>query len=224
MTSSAQAGTVTKLRQKAVKADRSVQARAGILEAALRIFARDGYPGASMMDIAAAAGIGHPLIHYHFGSKEGLWRATIDHAFADLAESTASILRAARDLEPLDTLRLLWRATMRSVADRPERIAIVIGEARRGSELFDWVADQYLAPIYEALDSVIAAAVEKGEIKPIPAASLTSILVGSAFSFFSVAPIMERFYGVDARSPEEIERHIDQVVDAVMNGIVVTER
>jgi hypothetical protein len=113
---------------------------------------------------------------------------------------------------------------MRSVAEHPDRIAMVINEARRGSDLFEWVAERYLSPLYASLDAVIGAAAEKGQIRLIPAANLTSILVGSAFYFFSVAPIMQRFYGVDARDPDEIERHIDWVVDIAMNGVTAEDR
>ena len=55
-----------------------------ILAAALSVFARDGYDGASLMDIAAMADTGHPLLLYHFGNKEALWRQVMAHIFDEL--------------------------------------------------------------------------------------------------------------------------------------------
>jgi TetR/AcrR family transcriptional regulator len=49
--------------------------RRSILDAAQRLFARDGFAGTSMRGIAKASGVSQPLIHHYFGSKEGLYRA-----------------------------------------------------------------------------------------------------------------------------------------------------
>jgi AcrR family transcriptional regulator len=44
-----------------------------ILSAAMRLFAREGYEGASMSAIAAAAGVTKPVLYDHFSSKEELF-------------------------------------------------------------------------------------------------------------------------------------------------------
>lgn len=194
-------------------------ARTEILEAALKLFARDGFDGASLTEIAALARVGHPLIHYHFGTKEKLWKAAIDYAFAGAVEELEKISVASRDLEPVDTLRIMWRAGMRSVAEHPERMAMVFSEARNSSQRFAWVSDRYLARIYALLDEAIAAAARKGQIKPIAPAHLTSLLAGASFAFFATAPVVGRFYKLDTRRPEIVERHIDCVVEVVMNGM-----
>ena len=49
--------------------------RCAALDAAQHLFAEKGFAGTSMRDIAALSGVSQPLIHYHFGSKEGLYRA-----------------------------------------------------------------------------------------------------------------------------------------------------
>jgi AcrR family transcriptional regulator len=51
--------------------------RGRILNVAERLFAERGYSNVSVRDIAAEAGVTHPLIYYHWGSKEGLLAATV---------------------------------------------------------------------------------------------------------------------------------------------------
>ena len=46
-----------------------------LLDAAAEEFSRRGYEGARVARIAAAAGVGHQLITYHFGGKQGLYDA-----------------------------------------------------------------------------------------------------------------------------------------------------
>ena len=49
-----------------------------ILEAALFIFARDGYDGTNIKDIAEAVGLVKSGIYKHYESKEAIWNAVID--------------------------------------------------------------------------------------------------------------------------------------------------
>src|SRR5215469_18226795 len=58
---------------------RGEDTRRRILETALEIFAAEGYEGASTRHLAERAGVNLPAIQYYFGSKEGLYRAVIEH-------------------------------------------------------------------------------------------------------------------------------------------------
>src|ERR1700745_508265 len=55
-----------------------------IIKAASHAFARDGYEGASIRAIVAEAGVNQAAINYHFGSKEGLYRAVLQTALRAL--------------------------------------------------------------------------------------------------------------------------------------------
>ena len=57
---------------------RGEETRARIMQAALEVFASDGFAAASTRRIAAQAGVTPPALQYHFDSKEGLHRACAD--------------------------------------------------------------------------------------------------------------------------------------------------
>jgi AcrR family transcriptional regulator len=59
-------------------------ARARIRDAALRLFAERGIDGATIRDIAKAAGVSAGLVRHHFGSKEGLRDACDSYALERL--------------------------------------------------------------------------------------------------------------------------------------------
>lgn len=65
--------------------------RTRLLTAAVRVFDRKGYAGASVREIAELAGVTKPALYYHFGSKEGVLRAVLDEAGGQL---TTTIDRA----------------------------------------------------------------------------------------------------------------------------------
>jgi len=56
-----------------------------ILDAARRVFLRAGY-SASMDLVAAEAGVSKQTVYNHFGSKEGLFRAIVDHVSGELLD------------------------------------------------------------------------------------------------------------------------------------------
>ncbi len=58
------------------------------MEAAARLFAERGYSGASMTDIAAAAGIAPSVIYDHFASKRDLHRELLSRHAHALIEAT----------------------------------------------------------------------------------------------------------------------------------------
>lgn len=62
------------------------EARRLILDTAEALIARTGPEGLRLQDIAAAAGISHPLILHHFGSRAGLVRALTQRAAEELKD------------------------------------------------------------------------------------------------------------------------------------------
>jgi AcrR family transcriptional regulator len=62
----------------------SIATRERIVKAASRVFAQNGYEGASIRKIVAAADVNQAAINYHFGGKEGLYRAILQTALAAL--------------------------------------------------------------------------------------------------------------------------------------------
>jgi TetR/AcrR family transcriptional regulator len=66
--------------------------QAQILAAALPIFAEKGFRGSSVSEIAKAAGVTKSLIHHHFGSKEGLWKAIKERHFREYFDAQMTML------------------------------------------------------------------------------------------------------------------------------------
>ncbi|NAZ83380.1 TetR family transcriptional regulator [Kineococcus sp. R8] len=67
--------------------------RTSALDAAVRVFWRQGYEGTSLRDLTAAMGIGRPSLYAAFGGKEQLFRAVV----ARYRETEMAYVRAALD-------------------------------------------------------------------------------------------------------------------------------
>lgn len=63
------------------------ETRNEILDAAEKAFARHGYAGTSLREIASRAGVNPALVQYYFGSKEGLFTAIFIRRGQELAHA-----------------------------------------------------------------------------------------------------------------------------------------
>src|SRR4051794_24909594 len=80
-------------------ADLTERARDRILSAALEEFANRGYDGTTTAEIARHAGVTQPLVHYHFETKDALWRAAVGGAFEQAVGSFEGVVNELADLE-----------------------------------------------------------------------------------------------------------------------------
>lgn len=90
-------------------AGRGARSTQRILDAAARLFGRDGFRGASMQQVADEAGVSKGLLHYHFTSKEHLlleaitatFRQVYGHVQGRLQQGDRGLAAALRTLDAL---------------------------------------------------------------------------------------------------------------------------
>lgn len=94
-----------------------------IAERAAELFARKGFSGTSIREIAEAAGVTKPTLYYHFGSKEGLVRHIILEVMSDFARILGEPADHPRSLR--ETLVTLAKAHLEFAAARPATVALI---------------------------------------------------------------------------------------------------
>jgi AcrR family transcriptional regulator len=99
---------------------------ADILQVATREFADKGLAGARVDAIAAATATSKRMIYYHFGSKEGLYLAVLEAAYARIRAIEAEL--QLEDLAPEDALRKLVAFTFDYQQDNEDFIRLVMNE------------------------------------------------------------------------------------------------
>jgi TetR/AcrR family transcriptional regulator len=193
--------------------------RTRIIEAALEEFAVLGFEGARMPAIAKRAGVGHPLVHYHFGGKEALWKAAVEHAFRPLVEAYATGLDDLRDVPPIQALQIMMRRFILFSGRHPHVGMLVSRESMIGGPRLRWLAKTVIAPLHRTMGTVLRAAVASGEIKDLPEANLIQALIGAVVQFFNTGPLLRELYKIDPLQPKRIEEHADLLMDVLLNGL-----
>ncbi|EIK97158.1 TetR family transcriptional regulator [Pseudomonas sp. M47T1] len=77
---------------------RGEETRSRIIDAAMGLFAENGFDGASTRDIATAAGVNAPALQYYFDNKEGVYVACVDHILTHIWEQLSSVVTHAEGL------------------------------------------------------------------------------------------------------------------------------
>ncbi|WP_136708521.1 TetR/AcrR family transcriptional regulator [Agromyces sp. H66] len=159
----------------ATKLEQRERTRAALLEIALRRFAADGYAGVALEQLVAEAGLTRGALYHHFGSKEGLFRAAVEHAQRGVA---AAVERAAAvEADPLASFLAGCRAFLEaSLAPEVRRILLIDGPAVLGWG--DW-REGDLDTSVRLLDAGIAELAEAGVIGDRNLGTLATMISGA---------------------------------------------
>lgn len=129
--------------------------RGRILSAAIEEFAARGFKGAIMDAIAARTQTTRALINYYFGSKERLYVAVLEHAYAEIREAEGRL-----DLEhlgPVEGIRRIVEFTYRYYVQHEQFVQLVVAENQaHGRHLGKSISMQALnRPIVERLTRLL---------------------------------------------------------------------
>src|SRR5882762_3240611 len=87
------------------KQQRALNTKEAIMNAALAEFAEKGFDGTSIRNIAERTGLQHPLITYHYRTKDILWEAVAEYAFAEISETWDIRVPPDSSLSAIDRVR-----------------------------------------------------------------------------------------------------------------------
>ncbi len=185
--------------------------RQRILEAALDAFADQSFDGASLRNIASVAGVTQPLLNYHFRSKADLWRAVVDELFDRLNVTLGHHLRSLVDVEDRIVVHHMVRRFVEFSAHNPQLHRIITSECRADSSRMDYLVEQHIRPLYDAVTTLFARLAVAGDLPDIPPAHLYYLLTGAAPTMFVLGPECRRLSGLDPTDDDVIRTHADAV-------------
>lgn len=135
-----------------------------ILEAALDVFSTRGFDGATVDQIASAAGMSKPNLLYYFARKEDIYRALLDRQLDDWVEPLAAI-RA--DGEPIDELRGYIRRKLEISRLRPRESRLYANEILQGAPHVGASLHGEMGDLVTEKAAAIQVWVDAGKIAPV---------------------------------------------------------
>jgi AcrR family transcriptional regulator len=124
--------------------------RQKLLEAAVSYASRHGVSDLSLRELAQAIGTSHRMLHYHFGSREGLLVAIVEANEAEQRATVADALDGA-DTTAIDVMRRVWNRLADPEMWPSERLFFELyGQALQGrpgtTALLDGIVTSWIEP------------------------------------------------------------------------------
>lgn len=192
----------------------AARSRLAILEAAERLFAERGYDGATMADIASAAGLSTGTPAYFFESKEELYRAVLSRTFAEMAALIRSRHLGVGD--PVTTITETVHTYIAYLVERPNFVRLVVRECLEGGRFLAGLAE-HLAALSETLGGLVA---ESGRGTVRPDIDLRHLLLsGISLCWFPLVAVpLTHDLGLEPNTAEFLRTRQEQVARLLLYG------
>ena len=185
----------------------AAERRQQLLEAAIAVFASNGFHGTSMNDVADAAGVTKPVVYQHFASKRQLYLELLEEVGARLIARITEATRTAGS--PHQQVEKGFTAYFRFVAEERSAYQLLFGGgARRDVEFAETVR-----AVEEHLAASVASLIE-ADIDPAHQRVL-------AFAIVGIAEGTSRHWIDDDldQGPEVLAREVADLAWAGLRGI-----
>jgi AcrR family transcriptional regulator len=184
-----------KIVERRSNAVRTAETTEKFLLIARELFAQKGYAGTSTPEIVKAAGVTRGALYHHFGDKQGLFRAVIDHEAGLVAEDIkANSIESENARDALLDGSLAYFDAM-AVEGRAE-LLLIEGPAVLGFETMSEIDQKHGG---NELKIGLDTAIENGALAPVPTLQMAEIL-SAAFDRAALA---------SAKSPDQRQNYID---------------
>ena len=201
-----------------LREEKSERSRRAVLDAALRLFAHQGYRATTMREIADRAKVSTGNVYHHFPDKERIFRELIDEYFA-IAETQRFPFRRALyggDLFP-DNIEQLGFAARDSIRQfRDYHLLIYVDVIEFGGthiqQFYGQMADRYTRFFEEQ------GKLEEVQARLRPNVSPTSALLLTARMFFNYFSV-EILFNVDAPFGKDSREVVEEIADIIRNGV-----
>jgi AcrR family transcriptional regulator len=159
------------------QSERSEATRSALMAAARRLFTERGYAAVGTEEIVRAAGVTRGALYHHFGGKAELLEAVYERLEAESTERVARVVLGS-DLEsPLEAMKAGVEAFLdECAAPELQRIALHDAPAVLGWDRWREIAAANGLGLIEAS---LTAAIEAGEIRPLPVRPMAHLLLGA---------------------------------------------
>lgn len=188
---------------------------ARIMRAAEHVFARAGFAGATMADIALRAGVPKSNLHYYFRTKQALYRAVLANTL-DLWLSETDIISA--DQTPQAALEQYIRAKMRLSASHPDASRVFANELLHGApEIGDILRDALRALVLRKA-GVIRMWIDSGQMAEVDPSHLFFTIWAATQTYADFESQICAVLGVSQLGRRDYERATEHLVALLLRG------
>src|SRR5262249_10408318 len=154
--------------------DHCARRREDILDAAVALFARQGFANSDMQELADAVGVGKGTLYRYFPSKDELFLAAADRIMQRMRHE---VDRATAGVdEPLERITRAIRAFLRFFADRPDRVELLMQERAHFKDREKPTLVQHREVNVERWRALYRSLIAEGRVRPTAVGRITQAI------------------------------------------------
>ena len=191
----------------------AVDKRRVILDAAVRVFARQGFHTCRVSDIADEAGVAYGLVYHYFGSKDEV----LDTLFLERWNVMLEVIRDldGQDLTAREKLYAIASFIVDSYRHDPDLMKVIIVEVTRAANSFGQTHIEKISEAYELIAGIVARAQLDGTFKDTVTPRFAALAFYGAIEQVLSGWIFETLPAGDA----EFEQAKRLVVETICGGL-----
>jgi len=198
--------------------------REKILDVAEALFARRGFAGVGIQEVADAVGLGKSSLFHHFRSKAHLYLAVLQRVLGSIEERLAPALDATG--EPPARLDACIDALVDALAEHPGTARLLLRGLFEDDDFGDAArvelraAEETLARILGRFDRLLRDGIEAGAFRAVSAPHTIQTLVGATVYHFASGEFGDGLLGRPLFSSEAVRRRKAEVKGLLRRGLL----
>jgi AcrR family transcriptional regulator len=184
-----------------------------ILDAAVRVFARQGFNGCRVSDIADEAGVAYGLVYHYFRSKDEVLDTLFLERWNVLLEAIRETDR--QDIPPREKLHQIASFIVDSYRHDPELMKVIIVEVTRAANSFGQTHLEKIREAYDLIADIVAKAQDEGAFKD----TITPQFAAMAFYGAIEQVLTGWIFELLPQGDEEFEQAKGFVVETICAGL-----
>lgn len=189
--------------------------RRKIVQAAMDVFSRSGFSGATTRKIAEKAGISEAMIYSHFKDKEDLYSAIIDQKMQE-SEPLYYPLDAMRKKDDERVFQTIVSNFIQKYSDDTTFLRLLLFSALEGHELAGMFVAGPVRRFFEFLAQYVRERIDDGALKPVNPEIASRCLVGMVNYFI----LLKKIFGDETLESIELDEAIETMISIFCRGIV----
>jgi TetR/AcrR family fatty acid metabolism transcriptional regulator len=184
-----------------------------ILDAAIRVFARQGFHHCRVSDIADEAGVAYGLVYHYFKSKDQVLNELFTERWSLLLAATEEV--DAQDIPARDKLDAVASFIVESYRHEPELMKVIIVEVTRAANSFGRTHLPEIRRAYDMIAKIVADGQQRGEFRRDVDPTFAAMWFYGAIEQLLSGWVFELIPADDG----DYERAKDMVVETICGGL-----
>jgi len=192
--------------------------RRAILDAAVRVFARQGFHACRVSDIADEAGVAYGLLYHYFPSKEEVLNTLFLERWGVMLEMIREVDREPKPVR--EKLGAIASFIVDSYRHDPDLMKVIIVEVTRAANSFGQTHLGQIREAYRLIGEIVTKAQKEGVFK----AEIDAEFAAMTFYGAIEQVLTGWIFGLLPQGDEDLERAKQMVVETVCGGLEVAPR